>query len=333
MLGRRWNGGTDTFSSQPPRQYGDGFRLALVFGTYCATLVVVDFAWFGRVGISGALFSLSSVSTTIDATRRGLRQTALLSRAATLRRPWWWSSPSFSSRPVEAQSPRWQHQRPIPELDYLRQALLDDYHDPEGAEGGGGPIGLPDWIREENDSQYQSTSAAVEEENTHRRSREFAGTDYYADEQPSSSSNRSSFFFSSLLFWRTGRNSNHDDSNNNLRDDGSIDFASVQEEWASRSEEDPLWWARDQQQQQQPKQQEQPDVFSGFGGSAKPQSQSRTPTKKETMTTTPSSRSKHHNGITNPQEAPSPRLQVPEYVNARTADADKASAESVVSEI
>jgi len=30
------------------------------------------------------------------------------------------------------------------------------------------------------------------------------------------------------------------------RDDASVDFASVQEEWASRAEEDPYWWARDQ---------------------------------------------------------------------------------------
>ena len=35
-------------------------------------------------------------------------------------------------------------------------------------------------------------------------------------------------------------------SERNVRDDGSVDFASVQEEWASRSEEDPLWWTRDE---------------------------------------------------------------------------------------
>lgn len=32
----------------------------------------------------------------------------------------------------------------------------------------------------------------------------------------------------------------------NVRDDASVDFASVQEDWASRSEEDPLWWTRDE---------------------------------------------------------------------------------------
>lgn len=30
-------------------------------------------------------------------------------------------------------------------------------------------------------------------------------------------------------------------------DDGSVDFASVQEEWASRTEEDPLWWSREEE--------------------------------------------------------------------------------------
>ena len=29
-----------------------------------------------------------------------------------------------------------------------------------------------------------------------------------------------------------------------LRDDGSVDFSSVQDEWASRSEEDPFWWTK-----------------------------------------------------------------------------------------
>jgi hypothetical protein len=32
----------------------------------------------------------------------------------------------------------------------------------------------------------------------------------------------------------------------NPRDDGSVDFVSVQEDWASRSEEDPFWWSRDE---------------------------------------------------------------------------------------
>lgn len=33
----------------------------------------------------------------------------------------------------------------------------------------------------------------------------------------------------------------------NARDDGSVDFQSVQEEWASRCEEDPLWWSHEEE--------------------------------------------------------------------------------------
>lgn len=44
----------------------------------------------------------------------------------------------------------------------------------------------------------------------------------------------------SSIFGRRAKN------NRNPRDDGSVDFASVQEEWASRSEQDPLWWAREE---------------------------------------------------------------------------------------
>jgi hypothetical protein len=38
----------------------------------------------------------------------------------------------------------------------------------------------------------------------------------------------------------------HHDSidGHDVRDDGSVDFAEVQEEWASRTEEDPFWWSR-----------------------------------------------------------------------------------------
>jgi hypothetical protein len=39
-------------------------------------------------------------------------------------------------------------------------------------------------------------------------------------------------------------------SNNNPRDDGSVDYASLNEEWASRSEEDPYWWTREENNQQ-----------------------------------------------------------------------------------
>ena len=42
------------------------------------------------------------------------------------------------------------------------------------------------------------------------------------------------------FFGRRQRNNNH------LREDASVSFASVQEEWASRAEEDPYWWSRDE---------------------------------------------------------------------------------------
>jgi len=35
----------------------------------------------------------------------------------------------------------------------------------------------------------------------------------------------------------------------NFRDDASVDFASVQDEWASRTEEDPYWWSRDEEEE------------------------------------------------------------------------------------
>ena len=43
-----------------------------------------------------------------------------------------------------------------------------------------------------------------------------------------------------FLLWPFGRHDHHDP-----RDDASVDFASVQSEWASRAEEDPVWWSRE----------------------------------------------------------------------------------------
>jgi hypothetical protein len=48
---------------------------------------------------------------------------------------------------------------------------------------------------------------------------------------PSSTTSRLSFFRST----------------HNFRDDGSVDFASVQEDWMNRSMEDPHWWSRDEE--------------------------------------------------------------------------------------
>jgi hypothetical protein len=51
--------------------------------------------------------------------------------------------------------------------------------------------------------------------------------------------------FLGTWFGRGGRSS----SNDNPRDDGSVDYASLNEEWASRSEEDPYWWTREENNQ------------------------------------------------------------------------------------
>jgi len=44
-------------------------------------------------------------------------------------------------------------------------------------------------------------------------------------------------------FSSSRRNNNNDDPTG--RDDGSVDYASLNEDWASRSQEDPFWWAND----------------------------------------------------------------------------------------
>lgn len=45
------------------------------------------------------------------------------------------------------------------------------------------------------------------------------------------------------------RSNNRSGGSQNVRDDASVDFASVQEEWASRAEEDPYWWSRDDEEE------------------------------------------------------------------------------------
>jgi hypothetical protein len=39
-----------------------------------------------------------------------------------------------------------------------------------------------------------------------------------------------------------------DATHDTIRDDGSVDFQSVQEEWASRTEEDPYWWSKEDEE-------------------------------------------------------------------------------------
>jgi len=143
-----------------------------------------------------------------------VQQTALLSRVNARRRPWWWTSantPSASNRG---------------NVSDLQQALLDDRRaamddDEEEVALTTTPSrnhhadhsnlnGLPDWARD-------------------------GRSDYPPPPPPSS------FFSTSWFFWKSSPTTPF---SHNPRDDGSVDFASVQEEWASRSEEDPLWWSR-----------------------------------------------------------------------------------------
>lgn len=72
--------------------------------------------------------------------------------------------------------------------------------------------GVPRWVSNRQDGEYDETTGVTPPRRRAKRSW--------------------------LAFWKSS-------SRENLRDDGSVDFASVQEEWASRAEEDPFWWSRD----------------------------------------------------------------------------------------
>jgi hypothetical protein len=45
--------------------------------------------------------------------------------------------------------------------------------------------------------------------------------------------------------WWPFSSSGNGNGNVNVRDDGSVDYASLNEDWASRSEEDPHWWTQE----------------------------------------------------------------------------------------
>jgi hypothetical protein len=64
------------------------------------------------------------------------------------------------------------------------------------------------------------------------------GQSYLMDDGVGTPSSRSF-----LRGWFGGRRGN---DASNPRDDGSVDYASLNEEWASRSEEDPYWWTREE---------------------------------------------------------------------------------------
>ena len=121
-------------------------------------------------------------------------------------RPWWWTTP---------RRPR----RPLLNLDDdngndLRRNLLEDTTamatttTTEDAPSDG----IPTWARDHGTPVRSATRAPPQS------------------------------LFSAWFFW--GNNNNDTDDQGNIRDDGSVDFASVQEEWQSRSDQDPLWWSR-----------------------------------------------------------------------------------------
>ena len=236
-----------------------------------------------------------------------LRQTALLSRAATQRRPWWWSSNSFAHN----HRPSSDHPNP------LQQALLDDFQGlpSSRAQQSGGDMGLPDWVKEENDSNYQQNQMVAQQqqqqEDQHLLLADMTQPDATPVDEPSSSN---SFLWSWVSSWTTSRRRRSlVDGGSNLRDDGSVDFASVQEEWASRTEEDPVWWSR--------------------GGGAPPPSSSASasPQRQSKLAKKSIGGRSKGGGMTNPQEG------VPEFVNTDTDShrfgGTTTSTGSVVSEI
>lgn len=50
---------------------------------------------------------------------------------------------------------------------------------------------------------------------------------------------------SSSSWWPFGRSSNNNNNTTQGRDDGSVEYASLNEDWASRSEADPFWWTNE----------------------------------------------------------------------------------------
>lgn len=69
-------------------------------------------------------------------------------------------------------------------------------------------------------------------------------TRYHMNDGIGSPSGRSS----TSTWWPFGRRSSVTGrSNNHARDDGSVEYASLNEDWASRSQEDPFWWTQEEE--------------------------------------------------------------------------------------
>jgi len=78
---------------------------------------------------------------------------------------------------------------------------------------------IPQWVSDGRQAYHQHSGVSPQRRRRRRQQNDHGGRSW-------------------LFFWQKADNG---------RDDGSVDFASVQEEWASRSEEDPLWWTREEE--------------------------------------------------------------------------------------
>ena len=111
---------------------------------------------------------------------------------------------------------------------------------------------IPHWA--EQQQQYQQNHHHQQQ----RRYQQDHGLDTTTTTTTTTST--SGFWMWPFSFGRTTRGNNSSTSRN-VRDDGSVDYASLSEDWQSRSEQDPFWWTKEdeelrQRQQQQQQQQE-----------------------------------------------------------------------------
>jgi len=118
-------------------------------------------------------------------------------------------------------------------------------------------MGLPNWVTSGRSREYNEHAGV-----TPRRGRRRVG---------------GGGWFGGLI---GGRAAGDDGTNDDpLRDAGSVDFASVQEEWASRTEEDPFWWSREDEEanrrREQEEQQQQQQFESEAAGATTPPRQIR----------------------------------------------------------
>jgi hypothetical protein len=127
-------------------------------------------------------------------------------------RPWWWSRQQISDDDVPNN------------LRLLDSHLMNDDN------------GRPGWTSSGNDHHHLGSGGG-------------AGIgDYSIDDGVGTPRNttitrRWGTAFGSFFSTRQGQNRRYN-TNDHINDDGSVDYASLNEDWASRTEEDPYWWTR-----------------------------------------------------------------------------------------